>query len=69
MRYSSDIPQAQLAIHAHDDMLLFTAVLAVFVGIALVWMGRRSKMMWMWTWGYGLVLASILMGVAVLSAQ
>ncbi len=66
MRYVSDIPKQQLASHAHDDMLLFTTVLAVFVGIALVWMGRRSRMMWMWTWGGGLVLASIMMGVAVL---
>ena len=65
MRYLSDIPKQQLASHAHDNMLLFTAVLGVVIGVVLVWMGRRSRMMWMWTWGGGLVLASIMLAVAV----
>jgi hypothetical protein len=66
MRYSSDIPEVPLASHASDDMLLFTAVVAIFVGFALVWMGRKGKIMWMWTWGAGLVVVSIYMGTAIL---
>lgn len=59
------IPKQQLAMHASDDMLLFTAVIAVVIGCALIWMGRRGRIMWLRVWGAGLIVMSIYMGLSV----
>jgi hypothetical protein len=66
MRYSDDIPREQLAMHASDNMLLFTAVLAVFIGIILVILGRKGKQLWMVVWSIGLIICSVSMGVSIL---
>ncbi len=57
-----EIPKEQLAVHASDDMLLLTAILGVFIGIALTILGHKGKIMWMWVWGIGLVLCSLYLG-------
>lgn len=46
-------------------MLLITAVLGFFIGIALVWLGRKGRQMWMWVWGLGLVILSIYLGLGM----
>ena len=66
MRYRSDIPPEQLARHASDDMLLFTAVLAITIGIILIWLGRRGKQRWMVAWSIGLIICSVGMGLYIL---
>ena len=66
MRYSEDIPREQLAIHASDNMLLFTAVLAIFIGIILIFLGRKGKQLWMEVWSIGLIICSIAMGISIL---
>ena len=66
MRYSDDIPREQLAMHASDNMLLFTAVLAVVIGIILVILGRKGKQLWMVVWSIGLIICSISMGISIL---
>lgn len=66
IQYPVEITSQNLAVHASDNMLLFTAVLSVFIGGALIWMGRKGKIMWMWTWGAGLIIMSIYMAVAIL---
>ena len=66
MRYSEDIPREQLAIHASDNMLLFTAVLAIFIGIILIFLGRKGKQLWMVVWSIGLIICSIAMGISIL---
>jgi hypothetical protein len=65
VRYKDDqtLEGYKLAQHASDDMLLLTAVLGVFVGFALIYMGKRGRQLWMLVWGIGLILASIYMGV------
>lgn len=67
MRYKEGepIPNEALAMHASDDMLVLTAVIAVFVGIILTYLGRKGKQMWMWVWGIGLVIISIYMGTSI----
>lgn len=67
MRYrdGDPIPEEQLAVHASDDMLLLTAVLATLIGFALFYLGRKGKQMWMWVWGIGLVIVSVYMGIGV----
>jgi len=67
MRYKEGqvIPEEQLAVHASDDMLLLTAVLATLIGFALFFLGRKGKQMWMWVWGIGLVIISVYMGIGL----
>jgi hypothetical protein len=66
MRYPDQIPPEQLASHASDDMLLFTALLSIIIGSILVWLGRRGKQLWMVVWSIGLIICSVLMGAAIL---
>ncbi len=66
MRYSENIPAEQLTVNASDNMLLFTAVLAILIGIILTYLGRKGKQMWMVAWSIGLIICSILMGVSLL---
>lgn len=40
-------------------MLNFTVALALLVGIVLLWLGRRGKVMWLQVWSVGLILFSI----------
>ena len=67
MRYKEGdtIPKEQLAMHASDDMLVLTAVIAFFVGIILTFLGRKGKQMWMWVWGIGLTIISAYMGLSI----
>jgi len=52
MRYKDgEIPAEQMAVNASNDMLILTAILGVFIGIALFCLGRTGKQMWMWVWG------------------
>lgn len=62
MRYPENIPPEQLARHASDDMLLFTAVLAVLIGFILIWLGKKGKQTWMVAWSIGLIICSVGMG-------
>ncbi|MGH1541401.1 MAG: hypothetical protein ACRBHB_13315 [Arenicella sp.] len=66
MRYREDIPREQLAQHASDDMLLFTAFLGIIIGLALTWLGRKGKIMWMTVWAIGLILCSIFLGASMI---
>jgi len=66
MRYrEGEIPPEQLAVNASNDMLILTAVLGVFIGLTLTYLGRRGKQMWMWVWGNGLVIISIYLGLSI----
>jgi hypothetical protein len=69
MRYRENIPPEQLARHASDDMLLFTAVLGLMIGIGLVWLGNKGKQTWLVAWSIGLIICSIGMGVWIVMDQ
>lgn len=66
MRYSENIPAEQLTVNASDNMLLFTAVLAILIGIILTYLGHKGRQLWMVTWSIGLIICSILMGASLL---
>ena len=66
MRYREDGTTEQLARHASDDMLLFTAALSVAIGFILIWLGRKGKQQWLVVWSIGLILCSISMAVYLL---
>jgi uncharacterized membrane protein affecting hemolysin expression len=42
-----------------DDMLLFTVVISLIVGIVLTWLARRGRQRWLSAWSIGLILVSI----------
>ena len=65
MKYPENIPRDQLSKYASDDMLIFTAFIAVFVSVALFYMGVKGKQMWMIPWSIGLLILSVFMGVTV----
>jgi len=52
--------------NASNDMLVFTAILGVIIGIILIYLGKKGKQMWLFTWSIGLVVCSILLAVFVL---
>ena len=61
-----EIPKEQLAIHASDEMLIFTAVLGFVIGIILTTMGYKGKVLWLAVWGYGLILVSLHMAISMI---
>ena len=67
MRYveGEPIPEELLVSHASDDMLILTSILGVFIGLMLVYWGRRGKQMYLWVWGAGLVLMSVYLGLSM----
>ncbi len=66
MRYPANIPAEQLTVNASDNMLLFTAVLSILIGIILTYLGHKGRQLWMVTWSIGLIVCSVLMGVSLL---
>ncbi len=64
-RYPPGLSPEELPMHSVDGMLLLTAVIGVFVGVALFMLGRKGKQMWMWIWGIALVIFSFYMGVVI----
>jgi len=66
MRYPDNIPAEQLTVNASDNMLLFTAVLSILIGIVLTYLGHKGRHLWMVTWSIGLIICSILMGLSLL---
>ena len=66
MKYPENIPRDQLAKYASDDMLVFTAIISIFIGFALLYMGIKGKQLWMIPWSIGLVILSVVMGVAII---
>ena len=61
----NEIPPELLAANASNDMLLFTAVIGLLIGILMVVAGRYGKQLWIWTWGAGLSVFSIYLWVAL----
>jgi len=50
-------------------MLNFTVALALLIGVLLLWLGRRGRVMWLQVWSAGLVLCSVAyLGAAVVGA-
>ncbi len=41
-------------------MLNFTVTLALLVGVVLLWLGLKGRVMWLTVWSVGLIIASVL---------
>lgn len=71
MRYA-DGEQAAAALVVYSDsaglhfMLNFTVALAFLIGLALLWLGRRGRVLWLQVWSVGLVVFSAAYLVAAL---
>ena len=64
MRYEEgSVPLEQMQVYSQSDglhfMLNFTVALALLIGIALWWLGRRGRVLWLQVWSIGLVVFSI----------
>lgn len=59
MRYRIDEFNAGQAAPAGDDMVIFTAVIGLLIGLVLAYVAKRGKQRWLLFWAGGLVLASI----------
>jgi len=65
MRYevSEADPLNELPVYSQSDglhfMLNFTVALALFIGMALWWLGRSGRVLWLQVWSMGLVVFSI----------
>ena len=76
MRYEASEgvpPEPEMVIYSQSDglhfMLNFTVVLALIIGVVLLWLGRRGKVLWMQVWSAGLVVFSIAyLGYAAIGA-
>lgn len=62
---SQPIPKEHLAKHSSDGMLIFTAVLGVLIGVSIVFIGKKGRVLWMRVWGTGLVAFSIFLGLSL----
>ena len=77
MRYEAGegVPTGpEMVIYSQSDglhfMLNFTVALALIIGIALLWLGRRGRVMWLQVWSVGLVVFSIAyLGYAAVGAS
>ena len=66
MRYKEgEIPPELLAANASNDMLLFTAVIGLLIGVGMFIAGRFGKQLWIWTWGAGLAVFSVYLWAAI----
>ncbi len=66
MRYDASEgvpPVTEMPVYSRSDglhfMLNFTVALALIIGIALLWLGRRGNVVWLQVWSAGLVLFSM----------
>lgn len=65
MRYEENagIPVSEMPIYSQSHglhfMLNFTVVLALLIGVALLWLGRKGRVLWLQVWSIGLVLCSV----------
>ena len=76
MRYeaSEGVPaEPEMVVYSQSDglhfMLNFTVALALIIGIVLLWLGRRGRVMWLQVWSAGLVVFSVAyLGAAMVGA-
>lgn len=69
MRYQEELTQEPVYSQTAGlhFMLNFTVALALLIGVLLLWLGRRGRVMWLTVWSAGLVLVSLLyLGAAAL---
>ena len=68
MRYKEDdIPPELFTANSSNEMLLFTAIMGLVIGVVMFYLGRTGKQLWIWTWGIGLIICSIFLGFAIRS--
>jgi len=75
MRYeaSEAVAATELPVYSQSPglhfMLNFTVALALLIGVLLLWLGRRGRVMWLQVWSAGLVLCSVAyLGAAAVGA-
>lgn len=60
------IPAEMLSYNASNDMLLFTAFIAIIIALILIYLGRKGRQLWMVVWSIGLIIMSCFMAGSIL---
>ena len=66
-------PVTEMVVYSQSEglhfMLNFTVALALVIGLVLLWLGRRGRVIWLQVWSVGLVVFSVAyLGAASLGA-
>ena len=59
MRYRDTGDYQQLGVPVDDNLVFFSIILGILMGIGFVIAGIKVKRYWMTIWGAGLILASL----------
>lgn len=59
MRYRDTGDYQNLGVPVDDNMVFFSVILGIFMGIGFVVAGIKVKRYWMTIWGIGLIFASL----------
>lgn len=59
MRYRDTGNYENLGAPAGDDMIFFSIILGIIIGVIFIIFGKRVKRYWMVIWGSGLILAAL----------
>ena len=59
MRYRDTGNYEQLGVPVDDNMIFFSIILGIIMGVGFVAAGIKVKRYWMSIWGVGLILASL----------
>lgn len=59
MRYRDTGDYQNLGVPVDDNMVFFSVILGIFMGISFVVAGIKVKRHWMTIWGIGLIFASL----------
>jgi len=59
VRYKIDQTPGMPVAETSPDILLFTIVLSLFIGIGLLVIGKRGGQLWLTVWSAGLILCSV----------
>jgi len=63
---SGEVPPELLSKNASNDMMLFTALISLFIAAAMIYLGKKSGHYWMIFWSVGLIIMSLFAASAII---
>lgn len=59
MRYRDTGDYQNLGVPVDDNLVFYSIILGIVLGVGFVWFGLKVKRYWLVIWGTGLILASL----------
>ena len=63
---SGEVPPELLSRNASNDMMLFTALISLFIAVAMIYLVKKSGHYWMIFWSVGLIIMSLFAASAII---